>query len=338
MKKRVFSGARPTGRQHVGNYLGAIKNYVALQNDYECVYCIVDLHALTTHKEKETLQTNIYEMALDWLAAGLDPQKSIIFVQSHVPIVTELHTLLSMITPLSWLLRVPTFKEKAKKQPEDINYGLVGYPVLMTSDIVLYQAEVVPVGEDQLPHLELAREIVRRFNMLYGNTFPEPEAKLTEFPLVPGLDGTDKMGKSYDNVIELAATPEETRKKIMAAYTDPSRKLRSDVGHPDICNIYRLHKFFDTQELANIYSKCSTAQIGCVECKALLAECINRDLAPFRTRRTEIAARKGYVEEVLLDGARRAHAIAEVTIREVKNNMGLTPSLRGDRYGVTTRE
>jgi len=328
MRKRVFSGARPTGRQHLGNYLGAIKNYVALQEKYDCVYCIVDLHALTTHKIKETLQDNIYEMALDWLAAGIDPQRSIIFVQSHVPQVTELHTLLSMITPLGWLMRVPTFKEKARKQPEDVNYGLVGYPVLMTADIILYKAEAVPVGEDQAPHLELAREIVRRFNMLYGDTFPEPEIKLTDFPLVPGLDGTGKMSKSYDNVIELAATPEETKKKIMTAFTDPSRKRRSDVGHPDVCNVYRLHKFFDTHELADLHEKCMTAGIGCVECKALLAESVNKDLASFRARRAEIATRKGYVENVLLDGARRAHIIAEATIREVKDNMGLTPNLK----------
>ncbi|MFC2040134.1 tryptophan--tRNA ligase, partial [Chloroflexota bacterium] len=172
MKKRVFSGARPTGRQHLGNYLGAIQNYVKLQEEYDCVYCIVDIHALTTLENTHELQDNIQEMILDWLAAGLDPEKSTIFVQSHVPEVTELHALLSMVTPLSWLLRVPTFKEKVKMQPQNVNYGLVGYPVLMTSDIVLYKAEVVPVGEDQLPHLELAREITRRFNNLFSDTFP----------------------------------------------------------------------------------------------------------------------------------------------------------------------
>jgi len=173
MKKRVFSGARPTGRQHLGNYLGAIQNYVNLQEEYECIYCIVDIHALTTLEDTRGLQKNIHDMMLDWLAAGLDPQKSILFIQSHVPEVMELHTLLSMVTPLGWLLRVPTFKEKARLQPQNVNYGLVGYPVLMTADIVLYKGEVVPVGEDQLPHLELAREIARRFNSLFGNTFPE---------------------------------------------------------------------------------------------------------------------------------------------------------------------
>ncbi|NQT47432.1 MAG: tryptophan--tRNA ligase, partial [Chloroflexi bacterium] len=198
MKKRVFSGARPTGKQHIGNYLGAIQNYVSLQDEYECIYCIVDIHALTTLEGKEgvrDLQLNIQEMALDWLAAGMDPEKSAIFVQSHRPEVMELQTLLSMTTPLSWLMRVPTFKEKVKMQPENVNYGLLGYPVLMAADIILYKAEAVPVGEDQLAHLELIREIVRRFNYLYGDTFPEPKAKLTHVPLIIGLDGEQKMSK-----------------------------------------------------------------------------------------------------------------------------------------------
>ena len=208
MRRRIFSGARPTGRQHLGNYLGALQNWVNLQSDYDCVYCIVDIHALTTLEDTSRLQKNIYDMVLDWMSVGLDPRNSILFVQSHVPEVTELHTLLSMITPLSWLLRVPTFKDKVKIQPQNVNYGLVGYPVLMTSDIVLYKAEVVPVGEDQLPHLELAREIVRRFNNLFGITFPEPEGKLTNFPLVVGLDGKDKMSKQLGNDIELALTDE----------------------------------------------------------------------------------------------------------------------------------
>jgi len=189
---RVFSGARPTGRQHIGNYLGAIRNYAELQEEYECIYCIVDVHALTTMEDAlstSRIQSNIQEMMLDWLACGLDPQKSILFVQSRVPEVLELHTFLSMITPLGWLLRVPTFKEKVRAQPHNVNYGLVGYPVLQAADIVLYKAELVPVGEDQLPHLELAREIVRRFNNIFGYTFPEPEAKLTNLPLVLGLDG-----------------------------------------------------------------------------------------------------------------------------------------------------
>ena len=323
MKKRVFSGVRPTGRLHIGNYLGAVKNYVALQDEYECVYCIVDLHALTTLEETSHLQENIYEALLDLLAAGLDPQKSIIFVQSHVPEINELFTLLGMVTPLGWLLRVPTFKEKARLHPQNINYGLVGYPVLMTSDIVLYKAEVVPVGEDQLPHLELAREIVRRFNEHFGETFPEPQAKLTNFPLVVGLDGKDKMSKSLGNHIELAATAEETAKKVMSAVTDPARKLRSDAGHPDVCNVYKLHKYFNPQKIDGIAADCRSAKIGCVDCKKMLAEAINRDLAPLRARRAELAARPEYVREVMRDGARRAQVIARQTLAEVKQKMGL---------------
>ncbi len=324
--KRVFSGARPTGKQHIGNYLGAIQNYVSLQEEYQCIYCIVDIHALTTLEGKEavsSLQQNIQEMLLDWLAAGLDPEKSTIFVQSHVPEVMELHTLLSMVTPLNWLMRVPTFKEKVKTQPQNVNYGLLGYPVLMTADIILYKAEVVPVGEDQVAHLELAREITRRFNHLYGDTFPEPQAKLTQVPLIVGLDGVQKMSKSLDNDIELAASPEETLKRIKTAFTDPARRYRSDPGHPEVCNIYRLHQAFNCNILEDIASQCRAAAIGCVDCKKLLAQEINDTLGPFRERRNELAERPDYIKEVLAVGARRAEAIAMETIREVKEKMGL---------------
>ncbi len=324
MKKgRVFSGARPTGKQHIGNYLGAIQNYVKLQEAYDCIYCIVDIHALTTLEDTHLLKANTYDMMLDWLAAGLDPERSILFIQSHVPEVTELHTLLSMVTPLGWLLRVATFKEKVKMQPQNVNYGLVGYPVLMTADIVLYKADTVPVGEDQLPHLELAREIVRRFNFMFGETFIEPQAKLTNFPMVVGLDGEKKMSKSYDNQIELAATPEETAAKIMTAFTDPARKFRNDPGHPEVCNIYRLHNFYTSLKMQEIGEKCRAAQIGCVECKRLLAENINKALAPFREKRAQLAQKPGYAQEVIADGARRAQAIARETLKEVKEKMGL---------------
>ncbi len=323
MKGRVFSGARPTGRQHIGNYLGAIQNYVSLQQDYECIYCAVDIHALTSLEDTDKLQENIGEMMLDWLAAGLDPERSILFVQSHVPQVMELHTLLSMVTPLSWLTRVATFKEKARMQPDNINYGLVGYPVLMTADIILYKADTVPVGEDQLPHLELAREIVRRFHNLFGPTFPEPQAKLTSTPLILGLDGVNKMSKSLNNHIELAASPEETYERVMAAFTDPARRYRSDPGHPEGCNVYRLHGFYNPERLEELATECRAAGIGCVDCKELLARGINQALQPFRERRAIIAARPGYVEEVLADGARRACAIATETLREVKGKMGL---------------
>ncbi|MFC2012888.1 tryptophan--tRNA ligase [Chloroflexota bacterium] len=324
MNRRVFSGTRPTGRQHLGNYLGALQNYVKLQDEYDCVYCIVDVHALTSLEDTANLQNNIDEMILDWLAAGLDPQKCILFVQSRVPEVMELHTLLSMVTPLSWLLRVPTFKEKVKLQPQNVNYGLVGYPVLMTSDIVLYKGEVVPVGEDQLPHLELAREIVRRFNYQYGDVFPEPEAKLTPFPLVLGLDGKDKMSKQADNHIELGISPKETQQRVMTAVTDPARRYRSDPGHPEICNVYRLHSYFNPSQTEDIARQCRDAGIGCVSCKKLLAEGINTALAPFRERRAELSAQPQYIADVLADGAERARAIARETMREVRQNMGLT--------------
>jgi len=325
-RKRVFSGARPTGRQHIGNYLGAIQNYVKLQDEYECFYCVVDLHALTTLQGTEAvsqIQQNILEMVLDWLAAGLDPQRSTIFVQSHVPEVTELHTLLSMSTPMGWLMRVPTFKEKVKMQPDNVNYGLLGYPVLMTSDIVLYKAEVIPVGEDQVPHLELAREIVRRFNSLYGPTFPEPKPKLTHAPLVQGLDGVQKMSKQLNNHIELAATPEETTQRIMGAFTDPARLRRKDPGHPEVCNIFHLHEAFDPSTADKIDPQCRSAEIGCVECKRMVAAEINEALAPLRARRSELAKKPGYVKDILAQGASQAQAVARDTIMEVKDRMGL---------------
>ena len=323
MKSRVFSGARPTGRQHLGNYLGAIQNYVELQDEFDCIYCIVDIHALTSLDNTSKLQQNIYDLALDWLAVGIDPQKSIIFVQSHVTEVMELHALLSMVTPLSWLLRVPTFKDKVKLQPHNVNYGLVGYPVLMTSDIVLYKAEAIPVGEDQLPHLELAREIVRRFNNLFGNTFPEPEAKLTSFPLIVGLDGKEKMSKQLGNDIELALSDEETIERAMTAVTDPARRYRNDPGNPEICNVHWLHKHFVPQEEEIHAEQCRAATIGCVDHKMLLAQDINKTLKSFRERRAALAAKPQYVTDVLNEGAQQARTIARETLREVKQRVGL---------------
>jgi tryptophanyl-tRNA synthetase len=319
-KGRVFSGARPTGRQHLGNYLGAIKNYVALQDDYECVYCIVDLHALTTVEGTENLRQNTYEMALDWLAAGIRPEESIIFVQSHVPEVTELHTMLSMVTPLGKLTELPTFKEKIRQQPDNVNYGLVGYPVLMTADIVLYKSNIVPVGIDQAPHLEFAREIVRTFNYRYHTqALIEPQMKTTEVPKVLGIDGREKMSKSLNNHIELAATPEETQKRVLEMVTDPARIKRSDPGNPDICNVFTMHKVFSPPadvEMVNV--ECRRAGIGCVDCKTLFAKNLNRSLEPFRAKRQEIAARPGTVQHVLDDGAERARKIARKTMEEVR--------------------
>jgi tryptophanyl-tRNA synthetase len=235
----------------------------------------------------------------------------------------QLHTLLSMVTPLGWLLRVPTFKEKVKLQPHNVNYGLVGYPVLMTSDIVLYKAEVVPVGEDQLPHLELAREIVRRFNNQFSPTFPEPEAKLTSFPMVLGLDGQEKMSKQAGNDIEIALSPEETTQRVMTAVTDPARRYRRDPGHPEVCNVYRLHGYFNPALYEGIAEQCCQAKIGCVDCKKLLAEGINRSLGPFREQRAALATQPQYVGDVLASGAERARVIARETIKEVKQKMGL---------------
>jgi len=324
MKKgRVFSGARPTGRQHIGNYLGAIQNYVALQEDYDCVYCVVDLHALTTLTETEVMKDNTREMVLDWLAAGMDPEKSIIFVQSHVPQVTELHTILSMVTPMGWLTRLPTFKEKVRMQPDNVNYGLLGYPVLMAADITLYKADTVPVGEDQAPHLEFTREIVRRFNHHFGPTLVEPQIKLTALPRVMGLDGVNKMSKSLDNHIELAASPEEIEQRVMTMVTDPQRRYRTDPGRPEVCNVFTFHGFFSPEQVKEIESQCVNAEIGCVDCKRTLARNLAARLAPFRVRRAELASDPHLVWNILEGGANRAGIIAQETIAEVKAKVGL---------------
>ena len=325
---RIFSAMRPSGRLHLGNYFGALENWVRLQNDYECVFAVADIHALTTLQGEATKEIlpNTHEMVLDWLAAGLDPERCMLFVQSQVPEVMTLHTLLSMCTPLGWLLRVPTFKERVRQMGEDeehVAYGLVGYPVLQTADVILYKADRVPVGIDQVPHIEISREIARRFNRLYGETFPEPQPLLTESPSITGLDGVNKMSKSLDNHIELASTPEETTKRVMSMVTDPQRQRRTDPGRPWVCNVYSLHKIFNPHLLDEVYVQCTTATIGCVDDKRQLAEGINRYLAPFRERRRELEAKPDVVREVLASGAERARAIAKATIAEVYERMGL---------------
>lgn len=324
-KGRVFSGARPTGRQHLGNYLGAIQNYVALQQDYDCVYCIVDVHALTTVETTQDLKQNTFEMAIDWLAAGIRPQDSILFVQSHVPEVMELHTYLSMVTQIGKLTDLPTFKEKVAQQPENVNYGLLGYPVLMTADIVLYKTDVVPVGIDQAPHLEFAREIVRSFNYRYGTkTLIEPQVKHTEILKVLGIDGKAKMSKSLNNHIELASTPEETLARVKEMVTDPARMKRTDPGNPDVCNVYSMHKIFSSaEEVEMVNVECRRAGIGCVDCKKLLAKNLNEHLEPFRAKRAELAARPADVQDVLIDGGRRARLIAQKTMEEVREAIQL---------------
>lgn len=324
-KGRVFSGARPTGRQHLGNYLGAIKNYVALQNDYECVYCIVDVHALTTVETTKELVQNTYDMALDWLAAGIRPEESIIFVQSHVPQVMELHTYLSMVTPWGKLTDLPTFKEKVRQQESNVNYGLVGYPILMTADIVLYKTDVVPVGVDQAPHIEFSREIVRSFNFRYNSkALIEPAMKNTEIPKVLGIDGVQKMGKSLNNHIELASTADETRQRVMQMVTDPQRIKRTDPGNPEVCNVFSMHKIFTPQEdVEMINTECRKAGIGCVDCKKRFAENLNKNLEPFRAKRAEIGKNPTDVWDVLHDGGKRARLIAEETMVEVREAIGL---------------
>ena len=319
-KGRVFSGARPTGRQHLGNYLGAIRNYVALQDDYDCVYCIVDLHALTTLEDTAHLKEWTYEMVLDWLAAGIDPERgTIVFVQSHVPQVTELHTILSMVTPLGKLTRLPTFKEKVRQQPDNVNYGLVGYPVLMCADITLYKANAVPVGVDQASHLEFTREIVRTFNHHFGPVLVEPQAVYTETPRVLGIDGVNKMSKSLDNHIEIASSPEEIYARARMMVTDPQRQRRTDPGRPEVCNVFSLHQVFTPQEtVAQIDSDCRTAGIGCVDCKKMLAENLADYFAPLRERRARLAENPDEVWEVLHRGAEKAGVIASQVIDEVK--------------------
>ena len=322
---------RPTGLLHLGNYMGALQNWVTLQEDYNCIYCAVDIHALTTVESDEdvkSIKPNIEDMVLDWLAAGVDPGKSIIFIQSHVPEVMTLHTLLSMVTPLGWLTRVPTFKDKVRQMhetEETVNYGLVGYPVLQTADIILYKADTVPVGQDQVPHIELSREIVRRFNNLFGETFPEPQAKLTEAPLILGLDGVHKMSKTMDNHLDLAATPEATTKRLLTAFTDPQRIRLSDPGRPEVCNIYSMHKIFSGADAVKaVYDECTTAARGCVDCKSQVADSLNDYLKELRERREEIKSKSGYVQEILHEGGKKARAIAKETIAEVYDKMGLS--------------
>jgi tryptophanyl-tRNA synthetase len=324
-KGRVFSGIRPTGRAHLGNYLGAIKNYVALQDAFDCVYCIVDLHALTTVEDTENLRQNTTEIALDLLAAGIRPEETILFVQSHVPEVTELHTILSMVTQLGKLTDLPTFKEKIRQQPDNVNYGLVGYPVLMTADIVLYKSDFVPVGIDQAPHIEFAREVVRSFNHRYNtNVLIEPQMKNTEILKVLGIDGKEKMGKSLNNHIELASTPEETQQRVMMMVTDPNRMKRTDPGNPDICNVFSMHKIFTSEaDVEMINTECRRAGIGCVDCKKRFAESLNKALQPFREKRILLAADPNYVTGVLHNGAERARAIARQTMDEVREAVQL---------------
>lgn len=327
-KGRIFSGMQPSGRFHLGNYMGALENWVRLQHEYECFFSIVDLHALTSsYSDTSKLQENVMEMAIDWLSAGLDPEKNVIFVQSHVKEHAELALLLGMSTPLSWLERVPTYKDKLQNwsaQGKDNNtYGFLGYPVLMAADIMLYKATCVPVGEDQSAHLELTREIVRRFNYLYNReVFPEPQAVFSKAKVLPGIDGR-KMSKSYGNTIPFGAGPEEMWERIRMMTTDPQRIKKTDQGHPEVCIVYAFHKVFNPEEYEEIGARCRAGEIGCVECKKRLAEKMNALLADIHTKREELSKKPEYIKEVLDYGAQRARKEAEKTMAEVKTAMNV---------------
>lgn len=316
---------RPTGKLQLGNLLGALDNWVHLQDDYECFFVIVDWHALTTgYQDTSEIIANTREIALDWLAAGIDPKRSVVFVQSAVKQHAELHLLLSMITPLGWLERCPTYKEQLQQlaEREIHTYGFLGYPVLQAADILIYKADAVPVGEDQLPHLELAREIARRFNYLYGEVFPEPQALLNRVTLLPGLDGR-KMSKSYGNCINLVDAPDQIRTAIRGMVTDPQRARRGDPGNPGVCPAFTFQRAFNGERAPVIDPLCRAAGIGCVDCKAELAEAIVAYLAPFHSRRKELAEDPPYIDRVLLKGAERARAAAEDTLLTVRRLLKL---------------
>src|SRR4029077_18460020 len=297
-RPRIFSGIQPSGIVHPGNDLGAIRNYVTLQWEYEAIYCIVDYHALTSTHNPDLLRTRTLEMAASLLALGLDPERCTLFVQSHRPEHTELAWLLCTVPPVSWLERTPTYKEKQETQPDDVNHGLLTYPVLQAADIVMYKATVVAVGRDQAAHLELSREIVRAFNRRYGETFPEPQAVFTEAPTVLGTDGVRKMSKSVGNTIDVLAPPELIRKQIMSMVTDTERILRTQPGRPEICNVCQLQRFFG-DDYEDLWEGERTARTGCVDMKKLLSERIVRHYAPARERYLELIAHPAEVEGVL---------------------------------------
>jgi len=321
MKQRVVSGMRPTGRLHLGHFHGVLENWVRIQEQFDCYFFVADWHSLTTeYADTSGIKDSTQEMVLDWIAFGLDPEKSIVFQQSLVPHHAELNLILSMITPVSWLERNPTFKEMLDniEQRDLTTFGFLGYPVLMAADIILYKATRVPVGHDQLPHLEITREIARRFNHLYGNVFPEPEALLTETPKLLGLDGR-KMSKSYNNSIYLSDTAEETDKKIKSMMTDPARVRRNDAGDPDICVAFNLHRIYVSKEKQEeIIPACRNASIGCVDCKKILIECMNQRLAPYRAKREDLSANPGFVRELLQSGSAKASIMSDSVMQEVR--------------------
>jgi len=322
-RKRVFSGIQPTGEAHLGNYLGVFRRWAEMVDEYECFYSIVDLHAITRAYEPEDLKRRVIDLAVSLIASGIDPERCTLFVQSHVPEHTELTWLLNTVTPLGDLGRMTQFKEKSEGL-ESVNAGLLNYPILQAADILLYLADYVPVGEDQRQHLELSREVARRWNARFGEYFPQPETLVGHGGRVLGLDGVAKMSKSKDNVIPVLATPEDTWAAIRTAVTDPARVRKDDPGNPHVCNVFALHDFFtDPAERADIEILCQTAGIGCVQCKQRLAENLNAHLAPVRARAEELRAEPERVREILGAGAERAAQVARNTLAHVMDRMGL---------------
>lgn len=324
--KRILSGLRPTGKIHIGNYFGALSNWVKLQKDYECFYEIADWHVLTTdYKNTEKLREYIIEAVCDWISVGIDPEKSCVFVQSQVKEHAELSLIFGMLISVARLERNPTLKEQIKELglDENISYGHLGYPVLQAADILVYKADLVPVGEDQLPHIEIAREIARRFNYLYGETFPIPEPVLTPTPRVPGIDGKAKMSKSLNNAIFVDDEPEEIRAKIKKAYTDPLKIKLGDPGHPDGCVVFAYHHLVNEDEVPEIREGCESGRLGCVECKKNCAEKMINFLNPFRDRKRELRKNLNRIIEIINEGINRARKVAEKTLEDVREKMKL---------------
>ena len=322
--QRIMSGVQPTGNLHIGNYLGALVNWVAMQEQYETFYCIVDLHALTQRPEPEALRQAVREVTIGVLASGVDPERANLFVQSDVPQHTELNWVLTCMTQLGDLHRMTQFKDKSAHQPDNINAGLFTYPILQTADIVLYRADGVPVGEDQEQHLELARETVRRFNGIYGETFPEPQVVRSKAPRVMGLDGETKMSKSRNNEIGLFETADETMQKLRSAKTDPARLRRTDKGNPEVCNIFSYHGFFTgAEQRKEIDAGCRSAELGCVDCKKLLATNLEAVKGPIRERAEGLRQNSQQVDDILAAGAAKARTVAEETMQIVRARTGL---------------
>jgi len=326
LRKRILSGMRPSGKLHLGHYLGVLVNWKKLQEEGDAFYFVADLHALTTEYERTSvIEESIDDMVIDWLASGIDPSKATLFIQSHVPQHAELHLLLSMITPLSWLERNPTYKEQLREQTtRDLHtYGFLGYPVLQAADILMYDALLVPVGIDQVPHLELSREIARRFNFLYKEVFAIPQAYLTETPKIMGTDNR-KMSKTYGNAILLSDTAEEVWTKVKPMVTDPARVRRSDPGNPEICNVFAYHKIFSDEEtIKRVDVGCRTAGIGCIECKKWMYDRMEKVLAPIREKRKQIVESGVSVRQILAEGTQRAREIAEKKMKEVREAVGI---------------